>query len=71
MLCEAANPGCRRLSAGAFRAKKPPKRRLRARLPAPRQNVTRALNCSFLGELAIAEKMPNVAESIPSPGAAK
>src|ERR1039458_10058286 len=40
--CGAANPGCSRLSAGACRVrrlahgpKEPPKRRLRARLPAP------------------------------------
>src|ERR1035438_6479566 len=41
-LCGAANPGCRRLSAGACRVRgfapgpeKPPERRLQARLPAP------------------------------------
>jgi hypothetical protein len=35
------------------------------------QNVILALNCSLRGELAIAEKMPKVAESILVPGAAK
>ena len=42
-----------------------------ALFPLTRQKVTRALNCSLRGWLAIEEKIPNVAVSILVPGAAK
>src|ERR1017187_9159143 len=55
--CGAANPGCSRLSAGSFGAptlvngsKKPPERRLRARLPAPQSGIAASKAPSPEGE---------------------
>ena len=44
---------------------------VRARQVAPYQNESLALNCSLRGEFAMEEKIPKLAESIPTPGAAK
>src|ERR1035441_594126 len=54
--CGAANPGCRRLSAGVYRcddlrigAKGPPERRLRAGLPAPQNRQDFGRTALWLG----------------------